>query len=276
MDTLYVVVKLMDNGDAKVVTRSHVTADQESSECFIPLTVPDGCMVEDYRVSRDNENYYLKNSSVWDTRWSRYDKLNKCAIEKKDDNHYILHWGLAENGYRVFYISYTITNLLRSFSDADGFLHEFISPDVYPLPQFAEVIVYGDNDVQFTPENARTWGRGFYGKTMVSDNHNILAFSFRPFGKDNHMTIAARIDKGLFTPELVTKASFSQLVKSLPPLSSLESRDGDSTHNAQHPTPDTQHPTPSNAFIIAIALAGLLCTAVLIAIVVFVFRKLRK
>ncbi len=277
MDSLYVVVRLTDNGDAKVTARSHVKADQESSECFIPLTVPDGCKVNDYHVSRENENYYLKNSPNWDTRWSRYDKLNKCAIEKTGENNYIMHWGLAENGYRVFYISYTITNLLRRFSDADGFLHEFISPGVYPLPRFAEVIVYGDHDVMFTTENTRLRSSGFKGKTLVSENHNILAFTLKPFDKDSHITIAARIKQGLFNPELVTEASFAdymsdwneQLIQS-----ELQNADSKNSNTDKSISSKTKKDS-DNKFLAVAAVAVTLCL-LLVALPVIAYLVIKR
>lgn len=280
MDSLYVVVRLTDNGDAKVTARSHVTADQESSECFIPLTVPDGCKVNDFHVSRENENYYLKNSPNWDTHWSRYDKLNKCAIEKTGENSYIMHWGLAENGYRVFYISYTITNLLRRFSDADGLFHEFISPGVYPLPRFAEVIVYGENDVLFTSENTRLRSYGFKGKTLVSENHNILAFTLKPFEKNSHITISARIKKGLFNPELVTEASFAaymkdwneQLIKS-----ELQEADSEEANTENSKSSKTKKDSDNSILaVVAVAVAFSLLLVVLPVIAYFVIRRKRR
>ena len=262
LDSIYVVVKLANNGDARVVTKCVVTADVESSECFIPVNIPEGSQLKNFNVSRENENYYLKNSPTWDTRWSRYDKLNKCAIEARGDNNYVMHWGLSENGTRKFYIFYNITGLLRGFSDSDGFCHEFVSPGIYPLPQHAEVIVYCEESA-FTPDNAEVWAKGFEGKTIVSKTGSIYARGENPFDQENLMVIAVRFKKGLFTPELATEARFNDYAKDII----------DNHTNTHHPTPTTQH---NSIFYIAIAVASILAIVLLIATLFFAIRVLRN
>ena len=121
---------------------------------------------------------------------------------------------------------------------------------------------------------------GFKGKTLVSENHNILVFTLKPFDKDSHITIAARIKQGLFNPELVTEASFAdymsdwneQLIQS-----ELQNADSKNSNTNKSISSKTKKDS-DNKFLAVAAVAVALCLllVVLPVIVYLVIRRKRR
>ena len=102
--------------------------DSEGTECYIVVGNLNGSEVHDLTVS-DETGLDFSNIGRWDIDRSRSWKEGKCGIVTKH-NGYELCWGLGERGDRVYTTSYTVTNLVKGYDDADGFNYMFVAQGV--------------------------------------------------------------------------------------------------------------------------------------------------
>ena len=123
-------VVLSKNGDAHITETRQMTIDSEGTECYIGLGNMGGSQIIDLQVSDETGTEYT-NIGSWDIDRSRSWKAGKCGIVTKHGG-YELCWGLGDSGERTYITSYTITSLLRAYSDADAIRHVFLDQDVSP------------------------------------------------------------------------------------------------------------------------------------------------
>ena len=209
LDTLFVMCRLQDNGDAHISEKRVMYIDDEGSELYIPIGNLNGSEIKDLKVFEDGGNDYYKNIGAWDSNASRDEKTGKCGIVDKGDGSYEICWGIGRYGQRIYYTTYTLTSLARSYSDYDGFNHMFVNPGIYPAPRHVLISISHE---QYAMEegNARGWAFGFKGDVEVK-NDRVVVTSDRPFDDDDYCVVLCRFEKEMMHPSLVTDDSFETL-----------------------------------------------------------------
>ena len=209
LDTLFVMCRLQDNGDAHIIEKRVMHIDEEGSELYIPISNLNGSQIKDLRVFDEGSSEMYKNIGEWDENASAEEKTNKCGIITKSDDSYEICWGIGHRGERSYYTCYTITNLARSYSDYDGFNHMFVNPGIYPAPRHVLVSISHE---QYAMEetNARGWAFGFNGDVEVK-NDRVVVTSDGPLGNDDYCVVLCRFEKGMMHPALITDDSFETL-----------------------------------------------------------------
>ena len=221
LHNLDINVVLSKNGDAHITETRQMTIENEGTECYIVIGNLNGSEVRDFVVTDETGAEY-ENVGRWDVSGSRAEKRERCGIVTKS-NGYELCWGLGDSGERTYTVSYTVTNLLRGYSDADGFNYMFVAEDIIPRPDHARVCIYPEGadadslDVDgtttmLTEENTRMWAFRFRGDVHLR-NGRIVAESSMPFSKGSAMIVMASFDKGLFEPADTTNGSFEYVKK---------------------------------------------------------------
>jgi uncharacterized membrane protein YgcG len=205
---LSIEVMLSRNGDARITETRRMRIDSEGTECYIPIGNLNGCEVRDLQVS-DETGLTFSNVDAWDINESRSWKAGKCGIVTKH-NGYELCWGLGKSGERTYTTSYTITNLLKGYDDADGFNFMFVAQGISPLPDHVKLTIEPEDTLQFTTENTGIWGFRYNGEVGFM-NYRIVAESSEPFENRSAMIIMAKFNKGMFEPADVREGSFEQV-----------------------------------------------------------------
>ena len=200
-------VVLSKNGDAHITETRQMTIDSEGTECYIGLGNMGGSQIIDLQVSDETGTEYT-NIGSWDIDRSRSWKAGKCGIVTKHGG-YELCWGLGDSGERTYITSYTITSLLRAYSDADAIRHVFLDQDVSPKPSNARVTIMTEDSLVLTRENCGVWGFRFIGEINLIDN-SIVAETTEPMGnrRGSALYIMVRFDKGMFEPTLTEDDTF--------------------------------------------------------------------
>ena len=200
-------VVLSKNGDAHITETRQMTIDSEGTECYIGLGNMGGSQIIDLQVSDETGTEYT-NIGSWDIDRSRSWKAGKCGIVTKHGG-YELCWGLGDSGERTYITSYTITSLLRAYSDADAIRHVFLDQDVSPKPSNARVTIMTEDSLVLTRENCGVWGFRFIGEINLIDN-SIVAETTEPMGNrsGSALYIMVRFDKGMFEPTLTEDDTF--------------------------------------------------------------------
>lgn len=208
LNDLNIRVVLMKNGDARITETRQMEIDSEGTECYIVVGNLNGSEISDLTVS-DETGRTFTNTGSWDIDRSRDWKEGKCGIVTKR-NGYELCWGLGESGDRIYTTSYTVTNLVKGFDDADGFNYMFVAQGVSPLPDHVKLTIEPEDTLRLTSENTGVWSFRYKGEVGFM-NYRIIAESSEPFEGRSAMVVMCRFNKGLFEPADIRSGSFDIL-----------------------------------------------------------------
>ncbi len=205
---LNIRVVLSNNGDARITETRQMGIDSEGTECYIVIGNLNGSSIGDLEVSDETGNYY-DNVGDWDIDASRSWKAGKCGIVTKHDG-YELCWGLGDSGNRVYKTSYTVTNLVKGYSDADGFNYMFVAQGINPYPDHVRLTIVSEDTLRFNADNTGIWGFRYRGM-IEFEGDSIVATSSEPFGSRSAMIVMCRFNKGMFEPAYVTDGKFDDV-----------------------------------------------------------------
>ena len=205
---LNIRVMLSKNGDAHITETRQMSIESEETECYIVVGNLNGSEIRDLQVTDETGTEYT-NIGGWDINQSRSWKTGKCGIVTKRDG-YELCWGLGESGSRTYTTSYTVSQLLRGFSDADGFNYTFVAQGISPYPDHIKLTILAEDGQSFSAENTSIWGFRYQGEIRFNNNQ-IVAETSEPFGSNSAMIVMVRFNKGLFEPAIVNDGSFEEL-----------------------------------------------------------------
>ena len=191
-------VVLSKNGDARITETRQMTITSEGTECYIGLGNMSPSVIENLTVSDETGRQY-ENIGKWKVDRSRSDKAGRCGIVEKNGG-YELCWGLGDSGERTYVTSYTITGLVRGYSDADALRHVFLDKTVNPKPEHAKVTIESaDAQLAFTPDNCGLWGFRFKGD-MRFENGKMIAETTETMNSEAALYIMAKFLKGMLNP----------------------------------------------------------------------------
>ena len=207
LDDVNISVKLDRDGSARI--REVWTMDiHDGTEWSLVRSNLGDIRITDFTVTDENGNRF-ENVGEWNVDWPMSRKAGKCGIVTKRDG-CELCWGLGTHGEHVFTAEYTMTNVVKTLSDADALHLQFVSPGIQPRPQHVRVKISSDL-AEFSEENAAIWSFGYEGDVRFA-NGTIVAETDAPFTSDRYSVIVlARFDKGSFASPSVQDKSFEDL-----------------------------------------------------------------
>ncbi len=203
-------VVLHNNGDARITEVREMNVMSSGTECYIPIyNLKNGSIVCDLAVSDETGTNYLVENGNWDTDRSREAKRNRCGIHNVSDG-YEVCWGVGDAGKRTYTTSYTVTNLVRGYQDADGFNFMFVAEDMSPLPEHVTLTIAHEDTTRYVFGPVKVWAFRYQG-TIEFEDGKIVAETTEPFNSGNSMIIMAQFDKGMFHPDRTSEKSFEQV-----------------------------------------------------------------
>lgn len=210
VNNLEMRVVINDLGNARVVEVRQCSMGSSGTEGFIKQYNLHGMGVGELAVSDETGTQY-EVDTPWDIDRSRVEKTNRCGIAKVSEG-YELCWGIGRSGERTYNIHYTLTRLVNSFDDSDGFIFRFYEPDESAPARHARIVIERDSG-EFTPDNTRIWAFRYHGSIHLVDG-KIVAETTEPFrSADEGMVVMAQFDKGVFHPVTTRKGTFLDKVK---------------------------------------------------------------
>ena len=193
-------------GNARISESRQAKVGYTGSEGYITMHMKQGRKVGELSVSDDTGIQY-EYVPDWDIDKSRGWKKGKCGIHNGDE----LCWGVGEAGERVYHVHYTITRLVKSYKDYDGFLFTFYEA-ASPWAKHLRITFYKEKG-QFTKEEAKIWTFNHYGRFFFEDG-KIVCETTQPFAKDGEkMNVMLQFKKGQFKPATTVNATFYDAVK---------------------------------------------------------------
>lgn len=208
VDSVNVDVLLLPDGTAQIQERWNIDVSGNITEWYLAMKNLGVMEIKDFQVSEDGVSFVNEGHS-WDIERSREAKRNHCGVVDKDGG-YELCWGIGSEGYHRFLLEYKLTNLVKSYSDADGFNHMFVSRDMTEAPQHVRLSI-AKADTLFNENNTKIWAFGYYG-TIYFEDGKIIATNSEPFNSSTGLIALVRFEKGMFTPALSVEESFEDVI----------------------------------------------------------------
>ena len=164
--------------------------------------------ISDLAVSDETGTGFI-NEGDWNVKRSIDAKRHRCGILRKGSDDCEICWGVGSYGDHIFTVSYRMSNVVKSLSDADMLHLQFISPGLNAPPERARVTIKGE-DTPLTSGNSAIWGFGYDGRVDFIDG-KLVAASDTPFRKNSSMIVLARFDKGIFSPTSIRSGTFDEI-----------------------------------------------------------------
>lgn len=208
LQRLDMLVVLRQDGSASVKEVRQVKVGNEGTEGFITFSNMGDIEVCELQVSDETDSCYVVEEK-WDVRRSRSEKRGRCGYNLTSQG-VELCWGLGEAGLRTYEICYTLTNLVKAYSDYDGFNHSFYEAANAPALE-ARVEIRLEND-SLTKDNAGIWTFGYYGHKRLEDGI-CEATTDESMKNGDAIIILLQLQKGLLHPAVTKDQSFTETVK---------------------------------------------------------------
>ena len=201
-------VALQRDGSARITQVWDATV-VNGTEMYIPISNLGQMTVQDLAVS-ENGQAYVYEGRRWDTDRTLSEKAGRCGIIDQR-NGVELCWGKTSYGSHVWTVEYTVTGLVQSFTDADGFNFMFVNPGFDAPAQHVKLTIVNETGgAKWTYDNTRVWGFGSYGDINVTDG-KIVYESLEPFSSSSSIIALVRFEKGIFAPTVSRDMSFDKL-----------------------------------------------------------------
>ena len=179
LDYMMMNVVLDTNGDAYVQELRQMDIGSYGTENYITFNnLPYGMNIEGLSVREDSIDYTLDER--WDLDRTREEKTFHCGYHHTESGVEVC-WGLGKPGKHTYIVRYIITNLVRSYEDADGFNHSFYEAS-HPAARDAFVVIHAlkrDDSVPHAPQDI--WSLPYFQISSLDDwaNLNIITSAER-------------------------------------------------------------------------------------------------
>ena len=196
IESIEITVVLHPNGDATITELRSAIVDNRGTEGFIKIYNLDNMQVNNFNVS-DEHSGNFNFQKQWDSsQSSRSFKTGKCGINETNLG-FELCWGIGDVGSHHYKISYTVTNLVQSYTDCDGFNHNFYEAENTPAKN-AVVTIVKENG-QFSKEDVQSLTLAGIEGYIKLINGKIVAKS-NSFDNGDEMILKCQFKKNVFHP----------------------------------------------------------------------------
>lgn len=198
-------VVLADDGTATVTQVWDVTVASGTEWYLVQGNMGD-MEILDFSVSDETGAQY-ENVGAWDVDRSLEEKAGQCGIVDKGSGNFELCWGVGSYGDHTYTVQYTMTNLVKQYSDFSGFNVRFVNDQLSSPPQHIAVNITKEGTA-FTTDDTWVWAFGFGGSIHVMTDGAVFAESNQPLTSDGYVNIMVKFAPGLFNPTSVQEGSF--------------------------------------------------------------------
>ena len=119
VESVRIDVELQDDGSAFVKETWVIDVDSDITEWYLGKENLGKMKIFDLGVTENGSEFFNEGTN-WNISRSREEKAFRCGLVKKSDG-YEVCWGVGSNGLHTFVVTYTLTGLVKGYSDKDGF-----------------------------------------------------------------------------------------------------------------------------------------------------------
>ena len=203
-------VEVQQDGSAWITQQWDVKVNSSGTEWYMPVSNLGAMTVSQLQVS-ENGTPYQALVEDWDIDRSRSWKEGKCGIVPKK-NGVELCWGLGATGWHQWTAKFYVTGLVQAYDDADAFNFMFVNRGMSPAPEHVRVTVVPAFECpEWTIDNTRVWGFGFYGDINV-ENGAVVEESSESLSSSSAVIGLVKFEKGMFQPAVEAGGPFQDLL----------------------------------------------------------------
>ena len=204
--SLSISAGLETDGSAHITEVWTIDVNDQNTEWYKPISNLDGMSLSGFGVSEGGRSYEYESN--WNVKQTRSWKAGRCGVIDKGDNSYELCWGVGSSGRHTYKVSYTLTNFVKGYDDADGFIYQFVNKGLQSPPDSITVTISAPESLSH--ENSDVWAFNFYGSVHY-EGGKIVARTSSPLPSSGAVTIMAAFDQGVFSPEANVFDSFDSV-----------------------------------------------------------------
>ena len=216
---LRMIVDLQEDGTAYIAQRWDVLIDDDDTgtEWYVPVNSMDALNMEiqDFQVYDMDEKPFVNEGDDWVSRGrTREQKAGRCGRILYNDGSQDLCWGFGTTGRHVWYVNYTLTNLIQRLEDGDAFIHQFINDELPGPPEYAKITVRDDAGTAawIGGENVKAWAFGFDGD-VTFDGNSVIFETDGPMTSRGSMILMMQFEKGMFSPRMGRNITLDEMKK---------------------------------------------------------------
>ncbi|MBO4427856.1 MAG: DUF2207 domain-containing protein, partial [Bacteroidales bacterium] len=159
-------------------------------------------------VDETGRKYIVEDE--WDSDRPRSEKACRCGLLHKRNGVEIC-WGIGDYGERTWKVNYTMSNAVKSLTDADMLHLQLLSPGLSSTPQHVKARISADG---LTQDKVRFWGFGLEGESRFdpSTSSGTGSVVFESSGRIKSLIVLLRFEKGLFHSPSEQNRGFEQVL----------------------------------------------------------------
>jgi uncharacterized membrane protein YgcG len=209
VESVRIDVELQDDGSAQVAETWVIDVGGRITEWYLGKENLGKMKLLNLNVTDETGTVYTNEGTDWDLGRSREEKAFRCGLVEKSGG-YEVCWGVGSNGLHTYIVSYTLTGLVKGYSDKDALHFQFITETDSGIDDVSLTI--RKNGTILTPENTLIWGFGFHGEAEVVDGAAKF-WSTQRFTSNSTLIALLGFEKGIFNPEITVDKSFEDVQK---------------------------------------------------------------
>ena len=201
-------VRLEQNGTARIteVWKVNVT---DGTEWYLVRKDLGDIRISGLSVVDETGRRYIVEDE-WDSDRPRSEKAGRCGLLHKQNGVEIC-WGIGDYGERTWKVSYTMSNAVKSLTDADMLHLQLLSPGLSSTPQHVKARISADG---LTQDKVRFWGFGLEGESRFdpSTSSGTGSVVFESSGRIKSLIVLLRFEKGIFHSPSEQNRGFEQVL----------------------------------------------------------------
>lgn len=147
-------------------------------------------------VAEDGTVIPFETLNIWDINASRTEKAGKSGLVETDGG-YEICWGFGELGRHSYIVSYTITDIVKSYQGGDAMSYNFLS-DAAGGADVLNIHLSADNFAMEYPET-RVWVFGCEAESSFADG-DITILGQGRFAASDYAVVLLAFETGLLSP----------------------------------------------------------------------------
>lgn len=204
--SVHITAELQQDGSA-IMTEVWDISVSEGGELFVEKKNLGDMQISNLLVTDENGRVF-EQVDRWNSNLSRQQRAYKSGIITTGDG-YELCWGFGEYGRHTYTITYTLTDLVKAYSDTDGFNYAFLCEGQAASIDDVRITITKPNTT-FTQNDTGIWAFSFSANVQL-ENGQIVAQSDARMRTSQRAQVMAEFDKGMFTPTSVQNGTFEDV-----------------------------------------------------------------
>ena len=193
IDEIDMDIILDEEGNA-TITEKWSAYPNQGTEAWHPYYNLGDSYIEVISASMDGKDYTVE--SYWNESASLSGKAYKAGIYKPTSDETDIVFGITDYGYHNYEVVYTISNFVKSATDADIIYWQLFPYDFSAEPGNVKIKISGPYEY---PDSIDVWGYGMSGAPCYVKDGAIYMTSDGRIGKKEYLTLLAKFPKGTFS-----------------------------------------------------------------------------